>query len=163
MFVTICNISHAFVCVNIFSQSFAFTLLIWYYIFGGGTMTTGERIRAIRLQKKLSQNALGSKLGISQQQIAQYERGTRTPKLDTIAKIANALDTDISEFLDLEALHPMDYTDVIFSFEHIRYDRIKSLYDQLNDQGKEEAIKRVEELTQLDKYKSSSPLKHETD
>lgn len=117
-------------------------------------MTTGERIRTFRLKKNLSQSALGSKLGISQQQIAQYERGTRFPKFDTLAKIANALDTDINEFLDLGALHPMDYTEAVFNYEHIRYDKIKSLYDQLNDLGKEEAIKRVEELTLLDKYKS---------
>lgn len=117
-------------------------------------MTTGERIRTFRLKRNLSQSALGSKLGISQQQIAQYERGTRSPKFDTLAKIANALDTDISEFLDSDALHPMDYTESIFSYEHIRYDKIKALYDQLNDLGKDEAIKRVEELTLLDKYKS---------
>lgn len=123
-------------------------------------MTTGERIRKFRTEKKLSQSTLGSKLGISQQQIAQYELGTRTPKIDTLAKIANALDIDIDNLLDIETLHPMDYTEAIFSYEHIRYDRIKTLYDKLNDLGKEEAIKRLDELTQIEKYKSSSPLEH---
>ena len=123
-------------------------------------MTTGERIRKFRTENKLSQSTLGSKLGISQQQIAQYELGTRTPKIDTLAKIANALDIDIDNLLDIETLHPMDYTEAIFSYEHIRYDRIKTLYDKLNDLGKEEAIKRLDELTQIEKYKSSSPLEH---
>lgn len=126
-------------------------------------MTTGERIRKFRTEKKLSQSTLGSKLGISQQQIAQYELGTRTPKIDTLAKIANALDIDIDNLLDIETLHPMDYTEAIFSYEHIRYDRIKTLYDKLNDLGKEEAIKRLDELTQIEKYKSSSPLEHTFD
>lgn len=126
-------------------------------------MTTGERIRKFRTEKKLSQSTLGSKLGISQQQIAQYELGTRTPKIDTLAKIANALDVDIDNLLDIETLHPMDYTEAIFSYEHIRYDRIKTLYDKLNDLGKEEAIKRLDELTQIEKYKSSSPLEHTFD
>ena len=126
-------------------------------------MTTGERIRKFRTEKKLSQNALGSRLGISQQQIAQYELGTRTPKIDTLVKIANALDIDIDKLLDIEALHPMDYTEAVFSYEHLRYDRIKSLYDKLNDLGKEEAVKRLDELTQIDKYKSSSPLEHSFD
>ena len=126
-------------------------------------MTTGERIRKFRTEKKLSQSTLGSKLGISQQQIAQYELGTRTPKIDTLAKIANALDIDIDNLRDIETLHPMDYTEAIFSYEHIRYDRIKTLYDKLNDLGKEEAIKRLDELTQIEKYKSSSPLEHTFD
>ena len=126
-------------------------------------MTIGERIRKFRTEKKLSQSTLGSKLGISQQQIAQYELGTRTPKIDTLAKIANALDIDIDNLLDIETLHPMDYTEAIFSYEHIRYDRIKTLYDKLNDLGKEEAIKRLDELTQIEKYKSSSPLEHSFD
>lgn len=125
-------------------------------------MTTGERIRKYRTEKKLSQRALGTKLGISQQQVAQYELGTRTPKIDTLAKLANALDIDIDSLLDIETLHPMDYTEAIFSYEHIRYDKIKSLYDKLNDLGKEEAVKRLDELTQIDKYKTPYPLNHDS-
>lgn len=119
-------------------------------------MSTGELIKEYRLSKKMSQKKLGEKLGVSQQQIAQYECGTRVPKLDTIVKIANALDIDINELLDIDRLHPIDYTTAIFDYDYLRYHEIKSLYDQLNDLGKKEAIKRIDELTQIDKYKAST-------
>lgn len=117
-------------------------------------MNVGEQIKKYRLDAKISQKQLGAKLGVSQQQIAQYENGTRQPKLETIAKIANALDTDIVRFLDPDALHPIDFTTAIFDYEHIRYHEIKELYNRLNDIGKKEAIKRLEELTQIIKYQA---------
>lgn len=57
-------------------------------------MSIGKRIRQYRTEAKLSQKELGKRLGISQQQIAQYETGKRIPKLETIDKIAKALNID---------------------------------------------------------------------
>lgn len=54
-------------------------------------MTLGEQIRKYRTEANLSQKELGAKLGVSQQQIAQYESGKRIPKIDTINNIAGAL------------------------------------------------------------------------
>lgn len=54
-------------------------------------MNTGELIKKYRHIAKLSQSTLGERLGISQQQIAQYESGKRTPKLETLRKIAEVL------------------------------------------------------------------------
>ena len=36
----------------------------------------GQRIRAYRLDRRMSQSALGDKIGVSFQQIQKYERGT---------------------------------------------------------------------------------------
>ncbi len=60
-------------------------------------MSIGENIRNIRKAKKMSQNELGKLLGVSQAMIAQYENGIRTPKLGTIARIAEALNVFIGE------------------------------------------------------------------
>lgn len=54
-------------------------------------MTIGEQIRKYRTEANLSQKELGEKLGVTQQQIAQYESGKRIPKIDTINNIAGAL------------------------------------------------------------------------
>ena len=54
-------------------------------------MSTGEQIRKYRKIANISQKELGNRLGISQQQIAQYENGKRTPKIETLQKIADAL------------------------------------------------------------------------
>ena len=54
-------------------------------------MSIGEQIRKYRKEAGMSQKELGKKLGISQQQIAQYENGKRIPKIETINSIAGAL------------------------------------------------------------------------
>ncbi len=51
----------------------------------------GENIRDQRLNKKLSQEALASKAGISISYISMLERGQRAPPLDTLESLAKAL------------------------------------------------------------------------
>ena len=56
-------------------------------------MTVGERIKNARKKKGWSQAELGKELGVSQQMIAQFENRGHIPKLETLQKIADALDT----------------------------------------------------------------------
>lgn len=60
-------------------------------------MTIGERIKKIRQEKGLSQKELGEKLGVSQQMIGQWETGKANPKIETLIKIAEALDCEVSD------------------------------------------------------------------
>lgn len=62
--------------------------------------TIGENIKRIRKEKGLSQKELGQKLGVSQQMIGQYEKSNAVPKLETLQKIADALDVPLSELDD---------------------------------------------------------------
>lgn len=55
-------------------------------------MKIGERIRTYRLQAGLTQKQLGEKLGVSNVNIGQYERGLRNPKLPQLKRIADALE-----------------------------------------------------------------------
>ena len=64
-------------------------------------MTVGENITKIRKEKKLTQKALGKLCGMSEAQIGQYENGLRNPKMETLEKIANALDISYFELLDI--------------------------------------------------------------
>ena len=57
-------------------------------------MTTGEKIKQIRLGKGWTQTELGKRCGMADSQIGAYERGESTPREATIARIAEALDVD---------------------------------------------------------------------
>ncbi|MBS6955805.1 MAG: helix-turn-helix transcriptional regulator [Enterocloster asparagiformis] len=60
-------------------------------------MNTGELIRFYRKQRKLTQDELAKKCGTSAAMIRQYELGKRNPKIDTIDKIAQALNIHIAD------------------------------------------------------------------
>lgn len=51
----------------------------------------GEKMQAVRLQKKISQTELAEKVGVSRRSIFAYENGNATPRQRVILKIANAL------------------------------------------------------------------------
>lgn len=50
----------------------------------------------------MSQKSLADKLHVSQAAISQFENNTTTPRLDTIKKIAEALDVPYFELIDLK-------------------------------------------------------------
>ncbi len=58
-------------------------------------MTIGENIRRFRKEKKLTQKQLGVYCGIAESAIRRYELGGANPKIETIEKIAAALDVPI--------------------------------------------------------------------
>ena len=76
-------------------------------------MTVGENIRAFRKKQGLSQRELGEKVGKKQQQIGQYEAGTRSPKINTIKAIANALGCSVN---DLQPRYTEDPIDPVFEW-----------------------------------------------
>lgn len=63
-------------------------------------MTIGEKIKAARNHRELTQKELGLKLGFEENsadvRIAQYESGVRTPKADLLSEIASILDVNIN-------------------------------------------------------------------
>lgn len=59
----------------------------------------GERLKQLRKEKGMSQRALGEKLGVSQQTIAQYEKAYDAPKFTTAKKLADALNIPVKELL----------------------------------------------------------------
>ncbi|MEZ5070726.1 MAG: helix-turn-helix domain-containing protein [Bacteroidales bacterium] len=60
-------------------------------------MTTGERIREIRLRKGLTQEDLARKTGISTRTIQRIEQGAVHPRSFTLQAIADALDVEFEE------------------------------------------------------------------
>ena len=55
-----------------------------------------DQVAGRRLEKGLSQKDLAERCGTTQSAIARLEAGGRPPRIDTLLRIANALDCDLS-------------------------------------------------------------------
>lgn len=63
--------------------------------------TLGERVRRVREQRKLTQQQLGEKVGVSKKAISKIERGeTKSPTPHHLRKLASALGVDYNWILD---------------------------------------------------------------
>lgn len=58
-------------------------------------LSYGERMRELRTVKGMTQEQLSWAAGVSQQMIAKYEDGGKTPSLQTAQLIAEALGTTV--------------------------------------------------------------------
>ena len=67
---------------------------------GGGLMNISEKIKQLRKNKKMSQKELAQKTGLSIGSIQGYEQGRYNPKLETVLKIADALEISPNVFYD---------------------------------------------------------------
>lgn len=63
-------------------------------------MNVGENIRKIRKEKNKSAKYIAEKVGCSTQAILQYERGERTPSIDTLIDISEALDIPYTDLIE---------------------------------------------------------------
>jgi transcriptional regulator with XRE-family HTH domain len=64
----------------------------------------GTTIRAFRLQKGLSQGDIEKKTGLLRCYLSRVENGHTVPSLDTLSKIARALDLPITQFFADDSL-----------------------------------------------------------
>ena len=62
-------------------------------------MVLGDRIKKRRLELNMTQEELGDLIGVSKVAICTYENNTRTPKLDTLKKISEALSIEFTYLL----------------------------------------------------------------
>jgi transcriptional regulator with XRE-family HTH domain len=60
----------------------------------------GEKLRALRLATKISQDDLAKALGLTFQQIQKYEKGVNRISTATIVRIAAVLEVDVQYFFD---------------------------------------------------------------
>ena len=63
-------------------------------------MTTGQKIRTLRKEKKLTQKQLGQLSGIDEANIRKYELDRQNPKIETLEKIASALDVPLAVLVE---------------------------------------------------------------
>jgi len=59
-----------------------------------------RKLKSLRKELGLTQNALGLKLGISKQALSGYESGRRTPDAEMLIKMADLFEISVDELLD---------------------------------------------------------------
>jgi transcriptional regulator with XRE-family HTH domain len=119
-------------------------------------MSTGEKIKQARKKKGITQKQLGDKLGVSQAAIGQFENNKSNPKLETVRRIASAMGVPIGELVDDWGKFSKEEIENDFKAE-LPHDELDMLQDyrSLNENGKDEARKRINELTEIPKYRKS--------
>ena len=65
--------------------------------------TVSGRIRHLRKQAGLTQVQLGNRMGVAHASVALIEKGEHNPTLNTLQKVATALDVTVAELLGCEA------------------------------------------------------------
>lgn len=113
-------------------------------------MKIGDRIKSKRQEQRLSQTELAQKIGVSKQTLYKYENNiiTNIPS-DKIELLSTSLDTSPAYLMGWEEIKP----DVNATIK-----RLMAYYTALNDAGKEEAAKRVQELTYLPQYAATNEV-----
>lgn len=62
--------------------------------------TLGDRIRQLRTGRQLSQLDLANLVGVRQSAISAFETGEKMPRVDTLQRIASALEVSTAMLLD---------------------------------------------------------------
>ena len=105
----------------------------------------GNKIKEYRKLKGLTQKELAKAVGMGDTTIANYEKGLRTPKKNTLFKLANAFDISIDDlFPPIELAKPkQNITKVNFD---PRQAILLSNYNKLNDNRKNKLVQTSEKL-----------------
>ncbi|BDR71250.1 hypothetical protein K144313037_p20370 (plasmid) [Clostridium tetani] len=118
-------------------------------------MKIGSTLKKLRKDSKLTQKALADKCNMSRGYLADLEADRYNPSISTLKTISDVLGVSINEFFDGKSAKKENIETLDVS-EHPRLskeeEKLISNFNKLNETGKDEAIKRVEELTQIDKY-----------
>ena len=117
-------------------------------------MTTGERIRQLRIEHDMTQEELGAKIGVQKAAIYKYETGLIVNlKRSTIEKLAIALSTTPTYLMgmeDTEAVQP-----VLAEFTP-QQTALLTAFNELNDEGQDKVISYAEDLNRTGYYKKDS-------
>lgn len=133
-------------------------------------MTLGENIQKYRKEAGITQKQLAENIGVATGTIQQYELNKREPKQETIKKIAKELKVSISALygFDLEKImksiekanqEARQIEEAVSIIKELEADPTRMLdveilqnFQKLNNSGKKEAAKRVQELTEIPRY-----------
>lgn len=96
-------------------------------------MKIGITIRGYRLQKGYSQGDIEKRTGLLRCYLSRVENGHTIPSLDTLAKIAEALDLPLSQFFAEEALDREMVTQKLTEEELRFLTQIRRYSTNLND------------------------------
>ena len=112
-------------------------------------MTTGDRIRQLRIEHQMTQEELGAKVGVQKAAIYKYENGLVVNlKRSVLEKLALVLDTTPTYLMGMEESehNPSTLTP--------QQSALLASFDQLNEEGQTKAVEYVEDLVLTGRYKN---------
>lgn len=133
-------------------------------------MTIGEQIKTFRKKLGFTQKQLAERCEVAEITIRQYESNKRQPRIEQLQKIASVLEVPIWTLLGISKQDALlaygnDYynqtgyetselsrfikKDILYE---THFSKLKKAYNSLNSSGQKEAVKRVEELTEIPRY-----------
>jgi transcriptional regulator with XRE-family HTH domain len=74
----------------------------------------GENLQSLREVRRLTQAELGARAGIAAASISHFETGQRTPSLDSLVKLADALNISVDVLIGRAPLETAATVDPIF-------------------------------------------------
>lgn len=118
-------------------------------------MTVGEKIKALRESLELSQEELGSRIGVKRAAVNKYEKGTvENIPIKTIEKLANIFDVTPQFLLgwdDIEAQYSYE-TRILKGVKRLYSQQaveLLYLFDQLNHTGQKKIIHYADDLQKV--------------
>ena len=119
-------------------------------------MTTGERIRQLRIEHQMTQEELGTKVGVQKAAIYKYENGLIVNlKRSTLEKLAIVLETTPTYLMGLE---DSESNSTVLSELTPQQSALLSSFDQLNEEGQQKAVDYVEDLVLTGRNKKCAAL-----
>ena len=145
--------------------------------------SVGEIIKKLRIERGLTQKQLGELCEMADSAIRRYENGRANPKIETLQKIANALNENVSELRndfqifkdnivdESGILSSAKKADVLQNDLWAEFQKRKIIeklditpdkqellfeYNKLNKIGRNEAVKRVKDLTFNPEYRKDN-------
>ena len=116
----------------------------------------GDRIRTLRKNRGMSQEKLADILGVTKQTVSQYERSVRKPDVLTIEALCDIFNVSADYLLGMADLTVRfvgenDLFKLDAPEDPIRK-RCLNYLEKLNEAGQQEALNRLMEMTELEKY-----------
>lgn len=97
---------------------------------------------------ELDRKELASIAGVAYSTLSDWLNANKYPRIDKIEKMANYFGISKADLVEDKPVPDLSNTKKLSEKEELLLDK----YNKLNDIGQNEAIKRVSELTEIDKY-----------
>lgn len=124
-------------------------------------MNVGQLIKEARKACGLTQKQLADRLGVTQSMIGQYERNPNPPKIETLARISDALSVPLNFFIDYKNRVPEEVeTDLNGYYEALESASetgqkvvLKKITDELNTFGLKKVVSYAQDIHSIKKYR----------
>ena len=120
-----------------------------------------KKIKELRLQKGLTLQDIGDKVGVGKRTVLKWDNGIiENMRRDKIAKLADALGVSPAYLMGWENSDTSSAPPVQNTLSPDQ-EELLSYYDQLNSEGKAEALKQVSNLAKIKDYREDTPSSKE--